>query len=123
MKVEKFKLIEVVKELIVSIDKYLINFPNKELELKRKIKDSAYELLLISYEANATTDANKKVNLQERGVALIKFIDFLISQCYEKQIINNKRYLRFGENLDNIIRYFSGWIGSTKKEMSNKPTK
>lgn len=123
MKVEKFKLIEVVKELIVSIDKYLINFPNKELELKRKIKDSVYELLLISYEANATTDANKKINLQERGVALIKFIDFLISQCYEKQIINNKRYLKFGENLDNIIKYFSGWIGSTKKEMSNKPTK
>ena len=116
MKIEKFKLIELVKELISSIDKYLINFPNKEIELKRKIKDSAYELLLITYEANVTTDINRKVTLQERGVALIKFLDFLISQCYEKQIINSKRYLRFGENLDNIVKYFSGWISSTKKK-------
>ena len=121
MKVESFKLIELVKELITDIDKYLINFPNKEIELKRKIKESAYELLLIAYEANVTTNTEKKINLQERGVALIKFIDFLISQCHEKQIINSKKYLRFGEKLENIVKYYSGWISSTKNKKSNKP--
>lgn len=60
MKVEKFKLIELIKELNLAVDKYLINFPNKEIELKRRIKDSAYELLLITYEANVTMNVEKK---------------------------------------------------------------
>ena len=109
-----------IKELISATDNYLVNFPNKEIELKRKIKDSVYELLLITYEANATMNINKKINLQERGIALIKFIDFLINQCYDKEIINAKRYLKFGENLEFIIKYFSGWITSTRKELGNK---
>lgn len=116
MIVEKFKIIELIKELISDIDKYLINFPNKELELKRKLKDCAYELLLITYEANMTTDLSRKTMLQERSIALIKMIDFLINKCYEKEIINTKKYLRFGENLENILKYFTGWIKKTKKE-------
>ena len=54
-------------------------------------------------------------------MSLIKLLDFLINQCYEKQIINAKKYFRFGESLDNIIKYFAGWINSTKRELSNKP--
>ena len=118
---EKLKIIDLVKELIKSIDKYLINFPNKERELKSKIVSSDYELLLISYEANSTLNNKKKLDFQEKGVALIKFLDFLFNVCYEKQIINSKRYFKFGESLDGILKYYSGWINATKKELGNKP--
>ena len=121
MIIEKFKIIDFEKELINTIDKYLVNFPNKEKELKAKIVNSAYELLLISYEANTTTNIKKRLDFQEKGIALIKFLDYLINICYEKQIINGKRYLKFGESLDNILKYFTGWLNSTKRELGNKP--
>lgn len=121
MKPEKLRILEMIKELVNSIDKYLINFPNKEIELKRKIKESSYELLLIAYEANTTSDTNKRITLQERGIALIKLIDFMINQCYEKGIINGKKYFRFGELLETIIKYFTGWMNTYKTATGNKP--
>ena len=38
MKYEKFKIINLVKNLIISIDKNLDNFLHKEIELKKEIK-------------------------------------------------------------------------------------
>ena len=115
MQTEKLKILELVKQLNNVIDKYLINFPHKDIELKHKIKDAAYELLLITYEANITTNDVKKIDIQERALALIKFIDFLINQCYEKQIINGKKYFKYGELLENILKYYVGWINSSRK--------
>ena len=37
MKQEKFIVINLVKDLIIKIDTYFINFPKKEIELKRSI--------------------------------------------------------------------------------------
>lgn len=119
MKTEKLRVLELIKELNYVIDKYLVNFPHKEIELKRKIKESAYELLCITYEANITTNYSKKIDIQERAISLIKFIDYLINQCYDKQIINGKRYFKFGELLENVLKYYVGWNNSTKRTIGN----
>ena len=37
MKTEKFKIIEFIRQLIITIDKELINFPKKENELKNRL--------------------------------------------------------------------------------------
>ncbi|MCI9366544.1 MAG: four helix bundle protein [Clostridia bacterium] len=116
MKQDKFKIVNLLKELIVNIDQNLLNFPKKEVELKHKIKESAYNLLLLSYEANNTTDMDKRVEIQERCIAYIKYIDFLFNLCYDKQIINGKKYLKFGEKLDIIVRYLIAWRNATKPE-------
>lgn len=87
MKIEKFKIANLVKELAIIIDKNLINFPKKEVELKHKIKEANYNLLLIIYEANTTTDMNYRIKLQEKAIAMVKYLDFLINLCYDKQII------------------------------------
>lgn len=116
MKYEKFKIANLVKELILNIDKNLTNFPRKEIELKNKIKETSYELLLIVYEGNVTTNVQRKVNLQEKAIANIKYLDFLINLCYDKQIINGKKYIKFGEKLDEIIRYIIAWKNSNKIE-------
>lgn len=116
MKQEKFKVLNLIKDLIVYIDQSVFNFPKKEMELKHKIKETAYNLLLLSYEANNTSDVQRKIELQEKSIAYIKYLDFLFNLCYDKQIINGKKYLKFGERLDMIIRYIGGWTNVTREE-------
>ena len=116
MKQEKFKIVNLIKDLIVYIDNCVFNFPKKELELKHKIKECAYNLLLITYEANNSSNQNKRLELQEKSIAYIKYLDFLFNLCYDKQIINGKKYVKFGERLDMIIRYIMAWVNMTKEE-------
>lgn len=115
MKIEKFKIANLIKEFAIIIDKNLINFPKKEIELKHKIKEANYNLLLVVYEANTTTNNEYRIKLQEKAIAMVKYLDFLINLCYDKQIINGKKYLKFGEKLDLIIRYIIAWKNATVK--------
>lgn len=118
MKQEKFKVLNLIKDLIVYIDQSVFNFPKKEMELKHKIKETSYNLLLLSYEANNTSDVQRRIELQEKSIAYIKYLDFLFNLCYDKQIINGKKYLKFGERLDMIIRYIGGWVNVTREEIA-----
>ena len=115
-KFEKFKLIEMIIQLDKRLTTSLMNVPHKELELKRIIKNSIYNLLLNTYEANITINKDKKLDLQEKSIAIIRLLDLLLFEVFEKKIINEKKYLKYGEDLDLIIKYYVGWINSTKKE-------
>ena len=112
MKEEKFKVINFIRELIVYLDDFLDNFPKKDLELKNRIRVNSYDLLELSYEANYTTDKQYKKKLLYKGIAKIKIIDFLINICYNKQIINSKKYVKFGNRIEDINKYLIGWIKS-----------
>lgn len=107
MKEEKFKVINFIRELIVYIDKYLENFPKKDIEIKNRIKNLSYDLLELAYKANITR--GEKNNYIDDIITKIKVLDFLLNLCYDKQIINMKRYTRFGEKLDDILKYSIGW--------------
>lgn len=110
MKQEKFKVINFIRELIVYIDNNLDNFPKKDIELKNRIRNNSYDLLELAYEANITSDDKYKKHLLEQTMAKIKIIDFLLNLCYDKQIINSKKYVKFGEKMDDILKYTIGWI-------------
>ena len=112
MKEEKFKVIQFIRNLIINIDKNLENFPKKDIEIKNRIRNNSYDLLEIAYQANYIEDKVKKKELIEIIVAKIKIVDFLLNLCYDKKIINSKRYVKFGESLDNILKYLAGWIKS-----------
>ena len=112
MKEEKFKIIQYIRELILNIDNNLDNFPKKEIELKNRIRNSSYDLLEIAYEANTIREKDEKLKLLYKLIAKLKVVDFLINICYDKQIINNKRYLKFGEKIDDISKFTTGWIKS-----------
>lgn len=107
MKEEKFKVINFIRELIVYIDKYLENFPKKDIEIKNRIKSTSYDILEEAYKAN-NIEKNKSEHI-ENIIAKIKVIDFLLNLCYDKQIINQKRYVKFGEKMDDILKYCIGW--------------
>lgn len=68
---EKFKIINFVKDLIIQIDKNLVNFPKREIELKHEIKTTAYNLLLLTYEANNTDNKERKKEIQEKTIAYV----------------------------------------------------
>lgn len=42
MKKDRFHITNLIKELIINIDNNLTNFPKKEIELKRQIKETVY---------------------------------------------------------------------------------
>lgn len=109
MKEEKFKIINFIRSLIIYIDKELSNFPRKDIELKNRIRNVSYDLLELSYQANIIEDSKNKNLLIGQIFSKVKVLDFLFNLCYEKEIINNKKYLKFGEKLDEIIRYAVGW--------------
>lgn len=113
MREEKFKIIQFIREFIIYIDNNLDNFPKKDIELKNRIRNSSYDLLELAYKANVTTNNNYKKSLLEELIAKIKIIDFLLNICYEKQIINSKRYVKFGEKMDDILKYTLGWLKTT----------
>lgn len=112
MKEEKFKVIQYIRELIINIDKNLDNFPKKDIELKNRIRTNSYDLLELVYEANSTREKERKIEILDKTIAKLKVIDFLINMCFDKQIINNKRYLKFGERIDDISKFTIGWIKS-----------
>lgn len=119
-RIEKFRVIEFVKTLITDTDKFIVNFPNKELELKRRLSETGYDLLQVTYEANITKNVEKKIDLIEKGASYIKVYDFLINRCYDKEIINSKKYFRFGASLDNLVRYYAGWMNQARDELERQ---
>lgn len=120
MRDDKFKISNCVKELIYRIDENLINFPKKEIELKKAIRNYSYELLLVVQEANITNSMQKRLELIEKAISLVKQIDFLINICEKKMIINSKKYYKFGESLDRIIRYLIAWMNATKETITKR---
>ena len=117
MKIEKFKIANLTKELITNVDKYLVNVPHKEIELKKSIKEATYKLLQIIYLANETRDMKKRISLQEEAIAKMKYIDFLLNLCYDKEIINKQKYLKFGVTLEQILTYVYAWRKTTSENV------
>ena len=112
MKVEKFKLIQFIRELLILIDKHMENFPKKDIELKNRIRMNSYDILEIAYEANVTSNIEYKKQLLQKMLAKIKVVDFLLNLSYDKQIITEKKYYKFGNKMDDIVKYTTGWINS-----------
>ena len=112
MKIEKFKVIDFIRALLISIDNELECFPKKELELKNRIKNNGFDILELSYEANSIEDVKIKTNILEEILAKIKVIDFLLNLSYDKKLITQKQYLKLANRIDDITKYTAGWLSA-----------
>ena len=115
MKEEKFKIIQFIRELILTVDKELDNFPKKDIELKNRIRNLSYDILETAYKTNTVSNINRKKEFLETLFAKIKVLDFLLNMCYDKMIITKKKYFKFGNKMDDIIKYSTGWLNSLNK--------
>ena len=112
MKTEKFKIIEFIRQLIITIDKELINFPKKENELKNRIRSNSYDILELIYEANSSENIEFKISLLQKILAKVKVIDFLLNLSYDREIITSKKYLKLANRIDDITKSTTGWLSS-----------
>ncbi len=110
MKEDKFKVIQFIRELILSIDKQMDNFPKKDIELKNRIRSNSYDILEIAYEANLTISIEDKKKLIFKLLAKCKIIDFLLNMSFDKKLITEKKYYKLSQRLDDIIKYANGWL-------------
>ena len=110
MKEDKFKVIQFIRELILSIDKQMDNFPKKDIELKNRIRSNSYDVLEIAYEANLTINIEDKKKLIFKLLSKCKIIDFLLNMSFDKKIITEKKYYKLSQRLDDIIKYATGWL-------------
>ena len=112
MKQERFKVVNFIREFILLVDAKMDNFPKKEIELKNRIRMNSYDILELCYEANNVEDKEKKKELIILMLSKIKVIDFLLNLSYDKEIINQKQYYRFGTKMDDITKFTCGWLNS-----------
>ena len=101
MKEEKFKVINFIRELVIYIDKYLDNFPKKDIEIKNRIRNLSYDLLELAYKANITKE-NKNDYINDI-IAKIKVLDFLLNLCYVN--VNKGMYKILNLVMYNFIHY------------------
>lgn len=112
MKIEKFKIIQFIREFIIMIDKEMDNYPKKDIELKNRIRINSFDVLEIAYEANNEENIENKKRLLLKALAKIKIMDFLINLSYDKKILTAKKYYKLGEKMDDILKYLTGLIKS-----------
>lgn len=110
MKEEKFRVIQLIRDLIVAIDNDMVNYPKKDVEIKNRIRTNTYDILELSYTANVSTDIDYKKKIIFDIIAKIKVIDFLLNLSLDKQLITSKRYYSLGRRLDDIAKYINGWL-------------
>ena len=90
MKEEKFKTIQFIREIIIYLDNMLENFPKKDMEISRAIKEESYEMLKLAYSANVATELEERKKNLEQIIVRVKLLDFFMNMAYDKKIINQK---------------------------------
>lgn len=110
MREEKFKIIQFIRDFLIRVDNELDNFPKKDIEIKNRIRNSSYDLLELSYEANTTQDVEDKKRHLLKMIAKTKVVDFLLNLSYDKQLITEKKYYKLAKRMDDIVKYTAGWL-------------
>ena len=71
----EFRIVKNMKQFILSLDSFLINYPKNEKILKDKIKSTSYEILELILLANLKQD---KLEEQQLIISKINMLDFYL---------------------------------------------
>ena len=106
----KFLLANEIKKFILSLDSILINYPKKDIIIKKRIINTLFELLELVYLANNKTD--DKINIKYECLSKISMIDFYFEYSYKKNYISLKNLNTYIFNLTKINKMLHGWINN-----------
>ena len=106
----KFLLANEIKNFILSLDSILINYPKKDIIIKKRIINTLFELLELVYLANYKTD--DKINIKYECLSKISMIDFYFEYSYKKNYISLKNLNTYIFNLTKINKMLHGWINN-----------
>lgn len=106
---DNFKIITKIKRMIIYIDKIIVNFPANEKVLKDKITSSMYDILELTYLANEINN-DKRILYKKKIITKFKMVDFYF------KIACDKKYIKIGNHLLEIIKQVYGWIKYEKNQ-------
>ena len=106
----KFLLANDIKNFILSLDSILINYPKKDIIIKKRIINTSFELLELVYLANNKID--NKENIKYECLSKISMIDFYFEYSYKKNYISLKNLNTYIFNLTKINKMLHGWINN-----------
>lgn len=106
----------IIIDKLEQLDNYLnniySNFPKKDIILKEEldiiIKEIYFNIYLIVY--------NYKIDISIKVISLIKYLNYLIDNIYQKKIINNNRYLYIGSLVIDITKLLRGYINEKNRQ-------
>lgn len=104
---DRFLIVRYVKDFILSIDSFVVNFPRKEFVIKDRIISDSLDILNMIYIVNS--DKNRKY-LKYDILSKLSMLDFYLERCYKNKIIGEKLLRRKSNELTNITRLVNGWI-------------
>ena len=110
---DKFKIARYIKDFIIILDDYLVNYPKKYFELRNRLVNDSYELLELVYLANYMDNLDRK-NIQIKSLMKINIIDFYIEESYKKRIISEKQSIKLSNNLLIINKMICKWVQDEK---------
>lgn len=113
MKNNRFLLVIKIKKLISSLDEVLINFPKKNIVIKRNMLNEAFHLLEYIYYANYY-DGTKRKEFQIKALVSVSMIDYYLEYSYKKNYISLKNFNNKSNILTTINKMLYGWIKSNE---------
>lgn len=106
---DELVLVKDIKKTILYVDKMLINFPRSEKILRDKINNTSFEILELVYFSNLL-EIHERVVYQKKIISKIKMLDFYF------KIACDKKYMKLGSFLLNMIKQIHGWIRYEKSK-------
>ena len=95
---------------------YTSLFPKKDrYSIGQKCEALTLEFLESLYEANSSRDPQRLILLEKLDNKL-KIIKTMIRLCFDVKALDQNKYIRCEESLQEIGKMLGGWIKSTQKE-------
>ena len=111
---DKFKLVNVVKKLILESDTLLSNIPKHDYYNRNRIKDDITNILYLIFLANNIENKDNRLKYQYDILARISMIDFYLERAYIHKYISEKQIYNYSKKLEVIIKMTKGWIKSNE---------
>ncbi len=105
----KFLLPKYIKDFIMTLDDYLINYPRKYYELRNRLVNDSYNLLELVYTANYM-DIKERKPIQIEAMMRVNLIDFYLEHSFKYKIISEKQSARLSKKLLDINKMLYKWI-------------
>ena len=112
---DKFKIARYVKDFIILLDDFLLNYPKKYFELRNRLVNDSYTLLELVYKANYQDLFNRKP-IQIEALMKINLLDFYLEESFKKKIISEKQCLKLSNRLLTINKMLYKWMMDEKCE-------
>ena len=103
---DKLLIINKIKKTITYINNSIYNYPHNYIVLKNNISTTLYDILELSYRANAYQDINYMKDL----IIKIRILEYYIKESNDLKLISYKKFYNIGTFLLDIIKMTNAWI-------------